>query len=57
MIARTVPTTPARMVLVVVVVVVAVVLVAILTGWADDKAPPGSGGRTPVSAPATTGSR
>ena len=30
------------------VAVAAVVAVMLITGWADDKAPPGSGGRVPV---------
>jgi hypothetical protein len=33
----------------------AVVLVMLVTGWADDKAPPGSRGRVPVSQTATGG--
>jgi hypothetical protein len=32
-----------------VVAVAAVVIVMFVTGWADDKAPPGSGGRVPVT--------
>ena len=31
-----------------VVAVAAIVIVMFVTGWADDKAPPGSGGRVPV---------
>ena len=32
-----------------VVAVAAVVIVMFVTGWADDRAPPGSGGRVPVT--------
>jgi hypothetical protein len=36
-------------------VIVAVVVVMVVTGWADDKAPPGSGGRGgPVSVTSTS---
>jgi hypothetical protein len=38
-----------------VIAVIAVVVVMFATGWADDKAPPGSGGRGgPVSVTSTT---
>lgn len=35
-----------------VVTVAAIVIVILVTGWADDKAQPGSGGRVPVTSPA-----
>jgi hypothetical protein len=42
--------------LILVAAIAAVVLVMVLTGWADDKAPPGSGGRGgPVSVTSTNG--
>jgi Tfp pilus assembly protein PilO len=34
-------------------VVVAIVALAFVSGWADDRAPAGSKGRVPVTAPAT----
>jgi hypothetical protein len=43
-----VPANTAR-IIIVVVAVAAVVIVMFVTGWADDKAPPGSGGRVPVT--------
>jgi hypothetical protein len=39
------------------VAVAAVVAVMFVTGWADDKAPPGSQGRVPVSDMTTGGDR
>ena len=38
-------------------VVAAILVVVFATGWADDKARPGTQGRTPVSTPATTPTR
>jgi hypothetical protein len=35
--------------------VAAVVVVMLVTGWADDKAKPGSGGRVPVPTATPTG--
>jgi hypothetical protein len=46
------PANTARLLLAIL-VVAAIVLVMFVTGWADDRAPPGSTGRVPV-APATT---
>jgi hypothetical protein len=44
--------------IVILVVTVAVLVVGIfVTGWADDGAPPGSGGRAPVTNPAPDDSR
>jgi hypothetical protein len=40
-------------IIIVVVAVAAVVIVTLVTGLADDKAPPGSGGRVPVTHTAT----
>jgi flagellar biosynthesis/type III secretory pathway M-ring protein FliF/YscJ len=34
-------------------IVAAIVVVVFVSGWADDKAPPGSQGRAKVTAPAT----
>jgi hypothetical protein len=42
----------ARIVLVLVLVVVVVAAAVLVSGWADDKARPGSSGRSPVVAPA-----
>jgi hypothetical protein len=39
--------------LIAIAVVAAVVVVLLVSGWADDKASPGSRGRSTVSAPAT----
>ena len=36
--------------LILLVVVTAIVVLMLATGWADDKAPPGSKGRVPVTA-------
>jgi hypothetical protein len=44
-------------VLILVAVVAAILVVVFATGWADDKARPGTQGRTPVSTPATTTTR
>jgi hypothetical protein len=52
-----VPARPTRIVVALVVVLATVVIVVLAAGWLDDKAPPGSRGRVPVSAPATTESR
>ncbi len=41
--------TPANTVRIIIVVVAAIVIVMFATGLADDKAPPGSGGRAPVT--------
>ena len=35
--------------IILIVAVAATVIVMFVTGWADDKAPPGSGGRVPVT--------
>ena len=35
-------------------IVAAILVVVFATGWADDKARPGTSGRAPVSAPVTT---
>ena len=43
-----VPASTAR-IIIFVVAVAAVVIVMFVTGWADDKAPPGSKGRAPVT--------
>jgi hypothetical protein len=43
-----VPANTAR-IIIVVVAVAAIVIVIFVTGLADDKAPPGSGGRVPVT--------
>jgi hypothetical protein len=52
-----VPESSTRIVILAIAVVVAVVVVAFATGWADDRARPGSSGRVTVSAPAPEGSR
>jgi hypothetical protein len=39
-----------------VVVVVALAVAVVASGWLDDRAPPGSRGRVPVSSTATTSS-
>lgn len=40
-------------IIIVVVAVAAIVILVFVTGWADDKARPGSTGRVPVTRPAT----
>ena len=50
-----VPANTARIVILVV-AVAATVIVMFVTGWADDKAPPGSGGRVPVTETGTNDS-
>ena len=50
-----VPANTAR-ILILVVAVAATVIVMFVTGWADDKAPPGSGGRVPVTETGTNDS-
>ena len=42
-------------IIVLLVAVAAIVVVMFATGWADDKAKPGSGGRVPVPAATPTG--
>ncbi|MEA2279121.1 MAG: hypothetical protein QOC78_4081 [Solirubrobacteraceae bacterium] len=42
-----------RIIIVVVVAVAAIVILVFVTGWADDKAQPGSTGRVQVTQPAT----
>jgi putative effector of murein hydrolase LrgA (UPF0299 family) len=42
------PANTAR-IIILVVAVAAIVIVMLVTGWADDKAPSGSGGRVPVT--------
>jgi hypothetical protein len=49
------PANTARIIIVVVAVAV-IVVVMVVTGLADDKAPPGSGGRVPVTDTATNDS-
>jgi len=44
-------------ILIVLAVVGAILVVVFATGWADDKARPGTQGRTPVSTPVTTPTR
>jgi hypothetical protein len=44
-------------ILIVLAVIAAILVVVFATGWADDKARPGTQGRTPVSPPATTPAR
>jgi hypothetical protein len=48
-----VPESSTRIVIVAVAVLVAVVVLAFATGWANDRAKPGSSGRVKVTAPAT----
>jgi uncharacterized membrane protein YedE/YeeE len=43
----------ARIIIIVVVAVAVVVILVFVTGWADDKAKPGSTGRGKVTQPAT----
>jgi hypothetical protein len=44
-------------ILILIVAVAAIALVMFVTGWADDKAPPGSGGRVPVPVTSTNNAR